>query len=390
MKKWTEHGLTLNCTKFPIDASFAPYGCPTHNTIPTKARVKFGIDPTFPRLHLGHLVPLRVVKKFQDNGHDVTIVIGTFTAQMGDPSGRDTTRPILTEEEVLNNASHITVMVRRILGHDIPIFNNGEASFNQMKVPDMMLLASKFTVQQMLARASFQTRMQNNNPLGLHELLVPILQGWDSVALKTEIEIGGQDQLFNFQIARFLQEQWGQKPQLSVLTPIINGTDGRKMSKSYNNCIWLDDDPVDVFGKVMSISDDVMREWIPLLSSEPNEAAVLGPMEEKMQLAWDITKQLYGQAEANAAWEHFTKTIVQKEVPKDIPFVQVDTLMQAIIAIRKCSKTEAKRLLAQGGVSVDGQKVDQDGSVCPGQVVKVGPRNFGRVILRTPPVSDIL
>lgn len=352
---------------------------PENSDIGPSKRVKFGIDPTFPHLHLGHLVPLRLVKKMMAEGHHVTIVLGTFTAQLGDPSGREKTRPILTEEEVLQNASHITVMVRQLLGHDISIFNNGEASFNKMTVPDMMLLASKFTVQQSLARDSFQKRLADQHPLGLHELFVPILQGWDSVALKTEIEIGGQDQLFNFQVARQLQEAWGQKSQTCIMLPIINGTDGRKMSKSLGNCIFLDETPDEIFGKVMSIPDTVMEEWFPLLV-DFSTTDDIHPMDKKKLLATEIVAQLHSLEAAWKAGEAFIATIQNKEVPADIPTVPARTLMEAMLVISVMSKTAARQLLKDGAVKVNGEKVfDEKSPVSAGQIVQVGKRMFGRI-----------
>ena len=331
---------------FPENADIAP-----------RKRVKFGIDPTFPRLHLGHLVPLRLVQKMKAEGHEVTIVLGTFTAQLGDPSEREKTRPILTEEEVLQNASKITVKVRQLLGHDISIFNNGEASFNKMTVPDMMLLASKFTVQQALTRDSFQKRLEDQHPLGLHELFVPILQGWDSVALKTEIEIGGQDQLFNFQVARQLQEAWGQKPQTCIMLPIINGTDGRKMSKSLGNCIFLDETPDDMFGKVMSVPDTVMEEWFPLFCDFTVDDASIHPMDKKKMLATEIVTQTHSLEAAWKAGEAFVASVQNRELPLNVPTISASTLLEAVVMMTGLSKTAARQRLKEGGIRVNNEKV---------------------------------
>jgi tyrosyl-tRNA synthetase len=351
---------------------------PENSDVTPRKRVKFGIDPTFPRLHLGHLVPLRLVKKMKADGHDVTIVLGTFTAQLGDPSGREKARPILSEDEVLQNASHITVQVRKLLGQDIQLFANGEAAFNQMTVPDMMLLASKFTVQQALSRDSFQKRLTDKQPLGLHELFVPILQGWDSVALKTEIEIGGQDQLFNFQVARQLQEAWGQKPQTCILLPIISGTDGRKMSKSLGNCIFLDETPDDMFGKVMSIPDTVMEEWFPLFCDFTVEDT--HPMDKKKMLATEIVAQTHSLEVAWKAGETFVANIQNKEVPQDIPTIPASTILEAVVGMTGLSKTAARQRLKEGGVRVDGNKVfDEKLQLSAGQLVQGGKRCFAKV-----------
>jgi tyrosyl-tRNA synthetase len=339
-------------------------------------RVKFGIDPTFPKLHLGHLVPLRVVRKMQEQGKDVTIVLGTFTAQMGDPSGRDSTRPILSKKEVEENAEIILQQIKPILKPGFKVFRNGDL-FNTMSVPRLMKIVSDFTVQQIVKRDAFANRMSKDIPIGIHELIVPILQGTDSVKLKSEIEIGGTDQLFNFQIARRLQEINGQEPEVCILTPIINGTDGRKMSKSFGNCIFLDESPEEIFGKCMSISDEVMEEWIPLFQDENKEA---NPMVRKKKLAFDIVSQIWGKRNADWAQAHFEDTVQAKNIPDDIMDIGESMLLDAVIAIRNCSKTEARRLLASGAVSVDKKKTSENIQVNTGQIIQVGKRNFGRII----------
>ena len=218
---------------------------PEGSNIKRLNKVKFGIDPTFPSLHLGHLVPLRIAKQLQEQGKHITIVLGTFTAQMGDPSGKDETRPILSKNDVNRNAEKILLHVKQVLTPGFKVFRNGDI-FNEMTVPKLMKIVSDFSVQQMTKRDAFSKRLDNNVPIGIHELIVPILQGTDSVHLESQIEIGGTDQLFNFQVARRLQELNGQEPEICILAPIINGTDGRKMSKSLGNCIFFDDDPTDI------------------------------------------------------------------------------------------------------------------------------------------------
>jgi len=338
-------------------------------------RVKFGIDPTFPALHLGHLVPLRIVKKLQDEGKDITIVLGTFTAQMGDPSGKDETRPILSEEEVRKNAKHILMHVKQILKPGFHVFKNGDR-FSEMGVPELMQIVSDFTVQQMTRRDAFAKRLANGVAIGVHELIVPILQGIDSVTVESEIEIGGTDQLFNFQVARRLQELNGQEPQVCIMAPIINGTDGRKMSKSLGNCIFLDDDPTDIFGKCMSISDETMNEWIPILTDENKESK---PMARKKKMAFDIVEQLFDISMAETCLKQFEDRIQNKEIPDDIEDIRADDLLDAIIKIRGCSKTQARRLLADGAVKIDGVKAVEDSHIAHGQIIKIGKRDFGRI-----------
>lgn len=340
-------------------------------------RVKFGIDPTFPKLHLGHLVPLRIVKQLQEQGKEVTIVLGTFTAQMGDPTGKDKTRPILSREDVEFNAEQILDQVSNVLHPGFKVFRNGDL-FNHMSVPKLLNIVKDFSVQHMTNRNAFSKRLENNIPIGVHELIVPILQGTDSVELKSEIEIGGTDQLFNFQIARRLQEINGQKPEVCIMAPIINGTDGRKMSKSLGNCIFLEEMPLELFGKCMSVSDEVMEEWIPLLTDENKETH---PMKRKKKMAMDIVEQLCGPEIVPKVVEHFEKTIQNKEIPEDIPEIQAENIIDAITKIRDCSKTEARRLISSGAVKIDDVKIDENTILSNGQIIKVGKRHFGRLTL---------
>ncbi|CAG7579679.1 MAG: tyrosyl-tRNA synthetase [uncultured marine phage] len=350
---------------------------PKNSDLTKLTRVKFGIDPTFPKLHLGHLVPLRIVKKMQDEGKEITIVLGTFTAQMGDPSGKDETRPILSKEDVENNANHILTQVESILSPGFSVFRNGDL-FNVMTVPNLLQIASKFTTTRLLSRKAFRDRIEHGSPIGLHELIVPILQGTDSVHLKSEIEIGGSDQLFNFQIARELQEMDNQKPEACLMTPIINGTDGRKMSKSLNNCIFLDEDSKDIFGKCMSVSDDTMDEWIELLTDLTDLPENL--MERKKLMSFDILRQLRGEDEATKALKGFEETIQKRKIPNDIPNVNLDTVTNCVSVIRSCSKTQARRLISGGAVTIDGTKIDDQFELSSGDIIKVGKRSFAKVI----------
>lgn len=354
---------------------------PEGSDLAPSKRVKFGIDPTFPRLHLGHFVPLRLVQKMIQEGHKATVVLGTFTAQLGDPSGRDTTRPILSEHEVEKNADHILDQVCKILGtpqKDFQIFKNGWVH-NSMRLPEFFRLASKFSLSHMTSRNAFAQRIENNHPIALHELLVPICQGFDSVHLKSEIEIGGQDQLFNFQIARQMQEDRGLSPQSCIMMPIIRGTDGRKMSKSLGNCTFLDENPNDMFGQIMSVPDDVMEEWFPLFVDFIIEGEV-HPMDKKLILATEVVSQLHSAAEAVEAKEFFNKTVRNKELPDNIPIISAKTILEAIVTMDNCSKTAARRLLEGGGVTLDGEKVhDEQISVVSGQIVGRGKRTFAKI-----------
>lgn len=349
---------------------------PEGSSINGLKKVKFGIDPTFPKLHMGHLVPLRIVKQLQEQGCEITIVLGTFTAQMGDPSGKDETRPILSKKDVESNAETILMQVKSILNPGFKVFRNGDV-FNEMQVPELMKIVSDFTVQQMTRRDGFAKRIKSGVAIGVHELIVPILQGTDSVRLESEIEIGGTDQLFNFQVARRLQELNGQEPEICVLAPIINGTDGRKMSKSLNNCIFLDEDPTDVFGKCMSISDETMNEWIPILTDENKEEK---PMARKKKMAFDIVEQLFDTSMAETCLKQFEDRIQKKELPDDIEDIKADDILDAVIKIRGCSKTQARRLINDGAVKLDGVKATEETPIANGQIIKIGKRDFGRIV----------
>jgi tyrosyl-tRNA synthetase len=331
-------------------------------------RIKFGIDPTYPRLHLGHFVPLRLIRELQQQGHHITIVLGTFTAQLGDPSGQDSTRPILKPIQVFDNANSIACLINKLL-QTYNIWDNHQLH-DHMTVPTFLRYAAEFTVAHMMSRNAFTERQAKGQSIGLHELLVPVCQGLDSLELNTEVEIGGQDQLFNFQIARQLQQNHKCRPQDCILLPIINGTDGRKMSKSLDNCIWLDDAPEEIYGKVMSISDAVMTEWYPLLT---DKEAVAHPLLSKKQLAHSIVEQLWGIDLANQAQSHFELLIQSGGVPDDIPITTTKvSLLPAIMELRNCSKTEGRRLLEQGAVTIDGHKVNTECTLQPDSIIRVG------------------
>lgn len=363
-----------------------------------KLKVKFGIDPTSDRLHLGHLIPLLFVKKLWLEGHHIDIVLGNFTAQLGDPSGKDTMRPILTPEETEINANSIKDQINRIFisefkehpGKYWSLHKNKEW-FEKMTAIEMVNILSKFTTAQLLSRDSFQKRIKENNSIGMHELVVPILQGFDSVHLKSNIEVGGTDQLFNFSISRDMQRIHGQEPEKCILMPIINGTDGRKMSKSFGNCIFINDTPKDVFGKTMSISDDLMKEWWPIFFEEI-KIDLTKPMESKMFLAFEITKQIWSQSDAIIARSEFVSTIQKKGLPEDIQEIKVPiegiSILDIIVKVRNCSKNEAKRLIDSNGVKI----IDSNGnattfeitentvSIVPGAIIKIGKRDFAKLV----------
>ena len=355
-----------------------------------KKVVKFGIDPTSDMLHLGHLIPLLQAKKLLEEGHDINIVLGTFTAQMGDPSGKDVMRPILNAETTKKNAESILSQVKRVLGDNFKVHFNHKW-FENMSAVEMLGILSKFTTTQLLSRDSFQKRTSEGNPIGMHELVVPVLQGMDSVFLGADIEIGGTDQLFNFAITRDVQRVHDQEPEVCILMPIINGTDGRKMSKSFGNCIFLNDKPEDVFGKVMSISDELMKEWWPIFF-EIEQINMHFPMEQKKKLAFQVTSCIWSFDDADKAQVHFENTIQNKKLPEDIKEVKIPvsgeiSILEAVMQIRNCSKNEARRLVGSMAVKIiddssSEKTIVSDGLVfvSPGVVIKVGKRDFGKIV----------
>ena len=349
---------------------------PEGASLPSSGVVKLGIDPTSDKLHLGHLIPMRMVKKLKQNGMDVHIILGTFTAQMGDPSGRDTMRPVLDPSTTKSNANSIISQVQRILGTDITIHYNHEW-FDKMTLPEMFNIISKFTVDYLLSRDSFQKRQSSGSSVGLHELIVPILQGIDSVELNAKVEVGGTDQLFNFIISRDLQSKFGQEPEICLMSPIINGIDGRKMSKSYNNCIYINDSPIDVFGKAMSISDEVMYQWLPIFIDgyDQNEH----PMKLKKSLAWKVTEEIWGAEGADRGLSHFENTIQKKQLPENIPSFPATDMVTFVSTVNRVSKSVARTLLTQNAVTVNDVKVDDKYVLKSGDIVKIGKRTYATV-----------
>lgn len=331
-------------------------------------RVKFGIDPTLDRLHLGHFVPLRLCRSLIAAGHTLDLVLGTMTAQLGDPTGREQTRPLLSEAEVMDNAAAMATTIQALLPEARLHFNH--RFFAEMDVASFITkMPGRVTVDQMLSRGGFRRR---GAPIALHELLVPLMQGWDSVVLSAEVEIGGHDQLFNFQVARRLQRAEGLPAQVCLMVPLLPGGDGRKMSKSLGNCIFLDEPPADVFGKTMAISDEAMAQWIPLLATDP-DALPAHPMARKKALARDIVAQLHGAAAAAAAAAAFGDR-------KPPVAVSAGPLLDAVTLIRACSRAAARRLIRGGGVRVNGQKERSvDRAVQPGDEIWVGRRDAGQV-----------
>lgn len=352
---------------------------PDWEELPTNTIVKFGIDPTAGRLHLGHLVPLLLCRELQNKGHQIKIVLGTFTAQIGDPTGKEKTRPILPKEEVMSNAETIKVFVKKFLGDVEMLFNH--QWLENWTTDKMMNLLGRFTWAQLSNRENFQKRLENNESISISELIMPLLQGLDSVQINAGIEVGGHDQLFNFKMTREVQRIFGQKPEICLMTEIINGTDGQKMSKSLNNCIFVDDNPIDVFGKTMRVSDNTMKEWWNIFIPHIIVPEDLPPIKKKEMLALEITSLLFGTNEAIIAGSHFNRTIRNKEVPgeSEMQFIDSDNLIDCIIKARNISKSEARKLIQGNGISINGQKVNEDQSLQHDMLIKIGKRQFIKI-----------
>lgn len=362
-------------------------------------RVKAGFDPTAPDLHLGHTVLINKLRHFQELGHQVLFLIGDFTGMIGDPSGKNTTRPPLTREQVLENARTYQEQVFKILDPE-----KTEVCFNStwmeaLGASGMIRLAAQHTVARMLERDDFAKRYAGQQPIAIHEFLYPLCQGYDSVAMKADIELGGTDQRFNLLVGRELQKHYGQAPQCVLTMPLLEGLDGvNKMSKSLGNYIGIYEPPTEIFGKVMSVSDELMWRYYDLLSFKPiSEIRALrtsieegrNPRDVKVLLAQELVARFHGQAAAVAALEDFEARFQRNAIPDDIPEVTLDAVDGAlgVAAILKqagltSSTSESLRMIDQGGVRIDGEKLtDRATVVKAGSVVvlQVGKRKFARI-----------
>ena len=356
--------------------------------------IKLGVDPTRPDLHLGHSVVLRKLRQFQDLGHEIVLIIGGFTAMIGDPTGQNKTRPPLSMEEVTEYAQTYIDQAKKILLEDrLTIVNNYDWLGN-MSFMDVIKLASKTTVARMIERDDFTKRYENNEPISLHEFLYPLAQGQDSVHLKNDVELGGTDQKFNLLVGRQLQKEDDQEPQICLTMPLLVGTDGtKKMSKSYDNYIGIDEAANDMYGKSLSIPDDLIYTYFELLTDISNDELDViklniekDPRNAKHALAHQIVKQYHGVSAADEARNHFEKTVVNKQVPDDAPeftFPKGEHRLLDLINETQLapSNSEAKRMIKQGGVSVDDEKItDMNYAVSIGGddvILKVGKRKYG-------------
>jgi tyrosyl-tRNA synthetase len=362
-----------------------------------KLRVKLGLDPTAPDLHLGHTVVINKLRHFQELGHQVQFLIGDFTGMIGDPTGKNQTRPPLTRDEILKNAQTYREQVFKILDPDrTQILFNSEWS-DKLGAEGMIRLAARYTVARLLERDDFSKRFKGNQPIALHELLYPLMQGYDSVAMKADVELGGTDQKFNLLVGRELQKDFGQEPQCIITMPLLEGLDGKdKMSKSLGNYIGIAEPARDIFGKLMSISDELMWRYFDLLSFEPaatiaawkkEVAGGRNPRDVKVLLAREIVGRFHSAAAAEQAAEEFDARFRHGQLPEDIPEKRVNEVH--IVKVLKesglvPSTTEGARLIEQGGVKVDGAKVsDRNLQFKRGDTVliQVGKRKLARVTI---------
>jgi tyrosyl-tRNA synthetase len=369
-------------------------------------RVKQGFDPNAPDIHLGHTVGLRKMRQFQDLGHDIYFLIGDFTGMIGDPSGKSVTRKQLTEKEVKKNAETYKKQVFKILnpGKTKVVFNShwlGKLSFSEV-----LKVCSKYTVARMLERDDFANRYKEGKPIGIHEFMYPLMQGYDSVAIQADIELGGTDQKFNLLVGRDIQREFNQEPQIIITLPLLEGTDGvEKMSKSLNNYIGIDESPQEMYGKVMSVPDNLMTRYFELVTdvslNEIDKIKVglvsndLHPRDVKKRLAGEIVTLYHGQSAAITAEEEFEKVFKNKLYPEEIKklTLEKDDLKEGKIWLIKLivlsgvidSKSEARRLIEQGGVRINGEKVSDphlDLTVEEGMILKIGRLNFIKLIIK--------
>lgn len=364
--------------------------------------IKLGVDPTAPDIHLGHAVPLRKLRQFQDLGHQVTLIIGDGTALIGDPSGRNSTRPQLSREQIDENAKTYVDQAFKILDPDKTVLRYNSEWILSLDMEALLKLLSNFTVARILERDDFHNRYTSGQPISIHEFLYPIMQAYDSVVIKADVELGGTDQLFNLLAGRELMEKLGMEPQVCLTLPLLEGTDGvRKMSKSYGNYIGLTDEPADIFGKTMSIPDELMVKYFRLASTLPVdeidaiekglEADELHPNVVKRQLARNLVEAYYDSEKAAAAEEAFDKLFKQHDIPDDIDEFEGElplnddgqVYLAGLMATCKLAQSagEARRLIDGGGVKLDGEALpaksyNVDPDALKGTVLQVGKRKF--------------
>jgi tyrosyl-tRNA synthetase len=365
----------------------------------TPLNIKLGCDPTRPDLHLGHSVVLRKLAQFQELGHQAILIIGDFTGMIGDPSGRNATRPPLTFEEARKNGKSYFVQASKILSKEKTNIVHNADWLGKMNFQQVIELASKYTVARMLERDDFTKRYKNNTPISMHELLYPLAQAMDSVAIKSDVELGGTDQKFNLLVGRDIQREHGMEPQVILTMPLLVGTDGvEKMSKSYDNYIGIDDSPKDIYGRTLSVPDDLIYIYYELATDVSNEELksikaeleddTKNPRDIKRALARKLVEMYHSKDDALNAEQEFDKIFIKKGVPDDLPEIKIDNdeinILDLITLVNFApTKSEARRLVLQGGVSINDKKITDFKSIISiddGMILKVGKRKFIKLI----------
>lgn len=363
--------------------------------------IKQGFDPTAPDIHLGHTVTLRKLRQFQDLGHRVIFLIGDFTGMIGDPSGKSEIRKRLSKKEVMENAETYKKQVFKILDPDKTIVEFNSRWCDKMGFEDVLTLASHYTVARMLERDDFEKRYKNNQPISILEFLYPLVQGYDSVALEADIELGGTDQKFNLLVGRELQREYGQQPQVIMTMPLLLGTDGtEKMSKSLGNYVGIDEEPKEMFGKIMSIPDNLIHDYFVLLTDVPEseltviknelEAGSVNPMIHKKRLAREIITMYHSAEDAGYAQKEFERVFSKKEIPDDVRLMKLNSDNGSLWIVKLLTETglcgssgEARRMIKQGAVYINGDRissVDDQIDISSEKLIKVGKRKFLKVV----------
>jgi tyrosyl-tRNA synthetase len=354
-------------------------------------RVKLGLDPTAPDLHVGHLVVLDALRAFQDDGHVVVLIVGDYTALIGDPSGRSETRPILSRDQIDANAKTYLDQIYLVLDRERTEVHSNSKWLGTMAAADVLRLMGKATLQQVLQREDFADRLKAGTPIGAHEVLYPFNQAYDSVAVRADVEIGGTDQLFNLLFGRDIQKAYGHEPQDVIVFPLLEGTDGvQKMSKSLGNYIGISEPPEEIYGKTMSIPDSLTEKYLRLVSGlraiELEVALALKPRDAKAALARQLVKRLHGEEAARRAEADFEVKFRKREIPEDMADLAVSDPADLVSALIESgfakSRGDARRLIEQGGVRVNGEKAILETMLKEGDVLQAGKRNFVRIRVR--------
>jgi tyrosyl-tRNA synthetase len=371
-------------------------------------RVKAGFDPTAPDIHLGHTVLLRKMKHFQDLGHEVIFLIGDFTGLIGDPSGRSSTRPAMTREEINRNAETYKAQIFKILNREKTVIDFNSRWLGKLTSFDIINLAAKYTVARILERDDFSNRLKKGQPISAHEIFYPLMQAYDSVALKADVELGGTDQKFNLLVGRDIQREFGQEPQVIMTVPLLEGLDGaEKMSKSLNNYVGITEPPGEIYGKIMSISDPLMFRYYELLTDEPLsqiekwkkevKEKIIHPKDLKSRLAQSLAADFWGKEEARKAAQEFERIFKKKELPSEIEEIELEA-PQALLVDLLVNKNlfpssrEAKRVIRQGGLYLDGQRIEDVGFKLDLRkksevILKIGKKKFYKIVRGTTVIS---